>query len=149
MQNIGNSIIWLIPLIAILTVIIIFGVQFVQKLVHEKEWENVKTDMLQIQAKAKIVFEKYHVDNANGLAGEKIEEISTIEQFGIEQDKTYYKWTKETLEQNGLAEVKLEQEDYYIINYDTEEVIYSKGYQTKDGNIYYKLSEIKDLGEEQ
>ena len=147
MQNKGNSLIWLIPLIAILTVIIINGVQFVQKQMHEKEWENVKTDMLQIQAKAKIVFEKYHVDEANGLAGEKIEDISSIEQFGIEQDKTYYKWTKETLEQNSLSDIKLD-EDYYLINYETEEVIYSKGYKSNDGNTYYKLSEIKSLGEE-
>jgi len=148
MQNKGNSLIWLIPLIAILTAIIIFGVQFMQKQVHEKQWENVKTDMLQIQAKAKIVFEKYHVDEANGLAGEKIEDLSEIKQFGIEEDKTYYKWTKETLEQNGLSEVEAD-ENHYIINYETEEVIYSKGYKSNDGNTYYKLSEIKNLGEEQ
>ena len=147
MQNKGNSLIWLIPLIVILTVIIINGVQFIQKQMHEKEWENVKTDMLQIQAKAKIVFEKYHVDEANGLAGEKIEDLSSIEQFGIEQDKTYYKWTKEILDQNGLSDIKVD-EDYYLINYETEEVIYSKGYKSNDGNTYYKLSEIKNLGEE-
>ena len=81
MQNKGNSIIWLIPLLAILTAIIIFGVQFAHNIAHEKEWENVKTDLLQIQAKAKIIYEKYHVDEANGLAGEKIEDLSEIEQF--------------------------------------------------------------------
>lgn len=81
MQNKGNSMIWLIPLLAILIAIIIFGVQFAHNIAHEKKWENVKTDLLQIQAKAKIVYEKYHVDEANGLAGEKIEDLSQVEQF--------------------------------------------------------------------
>lgn len=81
MQKKGNSIIWLILLFAVIITIIVFGVQFAHSIAHEKEWENVKTDLLQIQAKAKIVYEKYHVDETNGLVGEKIDDLSKIEQF--------------------------------------------------------------------
>ena len=35
--------------------------------------------------------------------------------------------------------------NFYIINYDSEEVLFSKGYQTKDGQIYFKLTDIKNL----
>ena len=35
--------------------------------------------------------------------------------------------------------------DFFIVNYETEEVISSKGYKHTDNNTYYKLSEIINL----
>ena len=88
--------------------------------------------MLQIQAKAKLELEKYHLNKENGLKGEKIENA----EFEITEEGNFYKWTKETLEEIGLMQTLIKEDEYYLINYDSEEVIYV----TKNEKI--KLSEI-------
>ena len=145
MKNKGNSLTWLIPAILILIVIIVVGIQFASNLAYEDKWENIKTDMLQIQAKAKLIYENYRIDNANGLLGEKVEDITTIQNFGVSEGESYYKWTKDTTNQVGLSENTLKNEEYYLVNYDTEEVIYSAGFETKEDEVLYKLSDIKNL----
>ncbi len=141
----GKSLIKFIVIIAILMGIILWGIQIIVKEADKKELETIHTNMLQVQAKAKVVFEKYHVDNANGLKGRKIENNSELESFGINDDGNYYVWDKEVLNDVGLIENPLGENDFYIINYDSEEVLFSKGYQTKDGQIYFKLTDIKNL----
>ena len=141
----GKSLIKFIVIIAILMGIILWGIQIIVKETDKKELETIHTNMLQVQAKAKVVFEKYHVDNANGLKGRKIENNSELESFGINDDGNYYVWDKEVLNDVGLIENPLGENDFYIINYDSEEVLFSKGYQTKDGQIYFKLTDIKNL----
>ena len=54
----------------------------------------------------------------------------------------YYLWDKQTLEELELSLEDMEDVDFFIVNYETEEVIYPKGYEHSDGNTYYKLSEI-------
>ncbi len=141
----GKSLIKFIVIIAILMGIILWGIQIIVKEADKKELETIHTNMLQVQAKAKVVFEKYHVDNANGLKGRKIENNSELESFGINDDGNYYVWDKEVLNDVGLIEIPLGENDFYIINYDSGEVLFSKGYQTKDGQIYFKLTDIKNL----
>ena len=52
----------------------------------------------------------------------------------------YYVWNKETLKEVGLENIKLT-DGFYIVNYETDEVIYSEGIQVDDKTCY-KLSEI-------
>lgn len=145
-MNTGKSLIKFIIIIILLIGIIALGIQYFLKELENKQLETIHTDMLLIQAKAKIVFETYHVDKNNGLQGEKVEEKAQLGEYGITADETdYYVWNREILDNLGLKEVELEEGAFYIINYDTEEVIYSKGYETKDGTIYYKLTDIKGL----
>lgn len=140
----GKSLIKFIIIISILVGIIVWGVQVILGELENKNLETIHTDMLLIQAKAKIVFETYHVDNNNGLQGQKIENNAELEQYGITDSTNYYIWNRDVLDNVGLKEIKLDEGDFYIVNYDTEEVIYSKGYE-KDGTTYYKLTDIKEL----
>ena len=39
---------------------------------------------------------------------------------------------------------KVNEDSGYIVNYETNEIIYVKGFEAKD-KTYYKLSEMKDL----
>ena len=39
---------------------------------------------------------------------------------------------------------KIDIADGYLVNYESEEIIYVRGLK-KDDNMYYKLSDIKDL----
>ena len=141
----GKSLIKFIIIISILIGIIVWGIQVVLGELENKNIETIHTDMLLIQAKAKIVFETYHVDNNNGLQGQKIENNAELEKYGVTDSTNYYIWNREVLDNVGLKEIKLDESDFYIVNYDPEEVIYSKGYESKDGTTYYKLTEIKEL----
>lgn len=140
-----RSIIKVIVIIAILTGIIIWGAQMIINEAKKKELETINTNMLLVQAKAKVVFETYHVDNANGLKGTKIEDKAELERFGITDDGNYFVWDRKILDEVGLTEIKLEESNYYIVNYDSEEVLTSKGYKAKDGHTYFKLTDIKRL----
>jgi len=144
----GWAVFWLLPLIVIIIIIIFFGVQFIKLQIDKNELETVSTNLLQIQGKARMIFEKYHINNENALVGEKQESILELEQFGIEEGENYYKWNEEILNEQMLTDIALKEGEYYLVNYETEEVIFSTGYKAKDGTIYYKLSEIKNLGDE-
>ena len=53
----------------------------------------------------------------------------------------YYIIEKETLEEIGLQNINLKK-GFYIVNYNTDEIIYSEGVKIGE-NTYYKLSELK------
>ena len=141
-QKGASIVIWIIGVI-LLAIVIVIAIHFMQEEINKNQQEDIKTEMLQVQAKAKIVLEKYNVDNNNGLKGQKMEDKTLQEKYGIEQIENYYKWTKEILAELGLQETILQEGEYYLVNYDTEEVIYSQGYKAENGEIYYKVSEIK------
>lgn len=122
-----------------ITAAIIVAINFIKIDYKALTNEDIETEMLQIQAKAKVEFEKYHVDKENGLKGEKIDNS----EYGIDEEGSFYKWTKDTLDEVGQTQSILKEGEYYLINYDTEEVIYSAGVKLEDENVYYKLSEIE------
>lgn len=132
-------------IVVVLVIVVIAAIHFAEGEFDKNAKEDVKTEMLQVQAKSKIVLEKYHVDKENGLKGEKMEDASLEEQFNITDISKFYKWTKDTLQEEGIKEPVINENEYYLINYDTEEVVYSAGYKAEDGNIYYKLSDIKNI----
>lgn len=131
--------------VIILVVAITVAIHFAEDEIDKNTQEDIKTEMLQVQAKAKIVLERYHVNNENLLKGEKMEDASLEEAFGITDIANFYKWTEEILKEEGIGEPVVDEGEYYLVNYDTEEVIYSAGIKSEDGNVYYKLSEIKKL----
>lgn len=127
-----------------LCALVIITERFIKDEVNKNIHEDIKTEMLQVQAKAKIILENYHVDNENGLEGEKMEDTSLEEKFKISNISNYYKWTKETLGNIGLTDTLLKTDEYYLVNYEIEDVVYV----TKNGDEYYKLSEIKKSDEQ-
>lgn len=138
------AIIWILGVI-LLIAIIVFAVNLLQNGLEQKNVEDIKTEMLKIQAKAKVVLEMYHVDNKNTLKGEKMSDASLEGVFGITEIANYYKWTIDTLKEVGIQNTLLQNDDYYLVNYDNEEVVYSLGYIAENGNVYYKLSDIKEF----
>ena len=135
-------------IIIILALLIVFTINFAEEELDKNLQEDIKTEMLQVQAKSKIVFEKYHIDNENGLKGEKVEDESLKEKYSIDDLENFYKWSRDVLAEEGIKDIALQEDEYYLVNYDTEEVIYSEGYKNIDGNTYYKLSEIVNLDSE-
>ncbi len=146
---------------AILVVVItalVFAIVYYARMQYAKEClEDIKTDMLLVQAKVKTIQGEYTLEKKNEeiLKGTKLldmQENETIKQFIekenidiSEKEKKYYVLNKENLEELGLEKVALEENTYYIVEYTTNEVYYTKGFTYSDGNTYYELTQIENL----
>jgi len=154
-----KRVITIIVLIILITtlVLIIRGVTNTGiSILSQADLQNIHTEMLIIQAKEKLIAEQSIVeDNKDLLKGEKLsdvdyEAILKIKQDGIineeeEHYNAYYVWNQEILNELNIT-AKLPENHYYIVNYETNDVISTKGYQIlNDDKIYYKLSETKNI----
>lgn len=163
-QKVIKLIIAIFIIIAICAVIVIF----VKKAYQETELQDLRTDLLLIQGKAKTYTENVSVETAN-LNEEKEEDNTKIaevkdqklkgtalencaeniknaaKQASIEDTTDYYYLTQEDLSSMGIN-IKIEKDTYYLVKYNFEdtEVVYTKGYEYK-GTTYYKLSELKNI----
>ena len=137
----GLTAIKLIFTMIILIAIIIVAVFVVIKLVESNHVTDIKTDLLYIQAKCKVLHDKKVVDTNQSLLGEEINEFQgndMINQTVSGEDK-WYKLSQNDLEQIGVG--YLNAEEGFIVNYETQEVIYAQGVQENEG-VFYKLSDI-------
>ena len=134
--------------------IIIYGVlKYAKKEVDSEQFETIKTDMLLIEAKTSIVAQKVKIKEKDAkYIGSKIEndeneDIKKLEEHGIielKKENNYY-----ILDDNNLYELELsvrnQKQGNYIVEYNSNEIIYTSGIKDKDGNILYKLSDIEKV----
>lgn len=81
-------------------------------------------------------------NNTDDEITKTINEFKNTQNITEEEYKKYYVLTDKNLEELKI-DVKNEEKSYYLINYETNEVIITKGYEGK-----YKLSEIEKAIEE-
>ena len=133
-------------LVIIILVLILVAVRFVELQYKNEESETIKTNMLAIQGKAKIIAEEEKALKKE-LAGikisdkkeeENIKKLLEQQNITIDENSKYYVLDKENLKEIGLGNIELESDQYYIVNYDNLEILYTKGVQIGD-NILYKL----------
>lgn len=139
--------------IIIIIAIITICIYYIKNMIQKENKKNYETDMLLIQGKIKVISQESTIQkNEELLQGKKLsenlenEEIKKLLQNKIiseeESDFTkYYILEKTDLEELGLSSIELT-EGYYIVNYETYEVIYTSGVKI-DNNYYYKLSELQ------
>ena len=156
-NNKGITLLVLVITVIILGILATITIGELGDIMHRIDKETISTDLLLVQAKAKVLNEKANFNSDESLLkGQKLDEITGNSQ--IEDLKTkgvldvsdenyskYYVWDKQTVEELEIGIEKMEDSDFYIVNYATDEVIYPKGYKHSDGNTYYKLSEISAL----
>ena len=159
MKN-GLSFIATIFLVLVIAVLV-FGVVYFVRIQYAKETlEDLKTDMLLVQAKVKTISSEYILEEKSEvLKGTKLSEMkenATIQQF-LEKElfdpdkkgKKYYVWDQNTLQEQELSQVTLEEGSYYIVEYTDNEVYYTKGFTYADGKTYYEISDIEKLETEE
>lgn len=152
----GMSQITLVISIIIIIVIAVLGFNITKKMLERRNVENYKTNMLLLQGKVKVISKEFVMkkEDEEILEGKKVsenlerEDIKELLQKGIisQEDESFeriYIIENEDLERIGLSNIKLK-DGYYIVNYNTDEIIYSKGIEI-DQKVYYKLSEIKEM----
>ena len=144
-----------ILLIILIGLIIGGAIYFMRNKYNDEQLETIKTNMLLIQGETKIIREKINMkEKGVSYIGIKIdketenEDIKTLQDNGVidttSKDNNYYILEKGHLEELGLNQISLD-EGYYIVEYNGNEIIYSKGVQDKGGNTLYKLTDIKNI----
>ena len=138
--------------IIIFICLIIFVVAFITYLlksnVSKEKNADIKANMLLIQGACKVKKQKTILEkNDDALVGTKLSEaednaiIENFKSLGIlgesEYDR-YYILTDDNLQELEV-EVKNEKDSYYLVNYDTSDVIITKGYLGE-----YKLADIEN-----
>ncbi len=148
----GLSFIGTIILVIIIAVITFGVVYFVRIQADKEQAEDIKTNMLLVQAKVKKLSGDYILEEKEEvLVGTKLSEMQEEqpikdflekELFDIdEKDKKYYVLNQQNLNDMGLNNVVLEENAYYIVEYTSSEVYYTNGYLDENGNLHYSVSE--------
>ena len=153
----GVTLVLLVIIVIVLSILTTVTIREIGSLMNNVRLETMTTNLLLIQAKAKVIYEKsnFHDDDSL-LKGQKVNEIlnnDALEDLisdGVlstseEHYDSYYLWDKQTIEELELNIPDMKSGDFFIVNYVTEEVISSKPYKHTDNNLYYKLSEILEL----
>ena len=145
----GMGIIAIIIAVLVIIGIAIFAYNFIVNTADEQKLEDIRTNMLLIQGKCKILQETTKVNNnQDGLKGRKLSEMqedSIVSEFlnkniidSSKLDK-YYALSNEDLSAMEL-DIKNEEKSYYVVNYEENAVYITKGYNAKDSEeVFYKL----------
>lgn len=151
MKNYKNKMFKLGIVFILIIVILIFGLKYFKKIMFDNEIYDIKTNMLVIQGKIKLLKGEAEVSkNEKIYIGTKISDLDNkeikefMQNLGIEESKfaTYYILNKVDFEKMSiLGELKNIEDNVYIVNYNDAEVIYIKGINVDD-SIKYKLSDI-------
>ena len=143
-----------ILLIVIIAVLVATGIYFVRVKYNESYIETIKTNMLTIRWKAEsYVNSKRAAKEEITYFGTKASELKDIDSYvkllfdkGILNDENadkYYVLSDGNMEQLKL-EITNEKESYYLINYETYDVIITKGCSYDSKNVYYRIDDIEN-----
>ena len=152
----GMTLITTAVLVIVIAALVFAVVYYARIELAKQNLENIKTDMLLVQAKVKGVASNYTLDKKEeDFKGTKIAEMQEQESIKKfleatkidieEKDKKYYVLNEQNLIELNLNKVKLEENEYYIVEYTSNEVYYTKGVTYTDGNTYYNITDIEEL----
>ena len=150
----GLSMIALILILVIVGTIIFIGVRYIKQYINNEKNEDIKTTMLFIQGKTTEIRNKHEVDSeANLLIGEKLDLENTSTEYNISQelkdilinieDSDIYVLSKEDLDNIGLKDIEVNNNEFYMVDYNSEDIFYSLGINGK-----YKLSDLETKKED-
>lgn len=142
--------------ILVVILIIVIGIHLVIKFASngysKEEMETLKTNMLLIQGKAEIIAQKVEIKEKNAkYVGTQVKEkeneeiIQNLINNNIidinSKDSNLYCLNNEDIKELGLDSIYTD--NYYIVDYKKNDVIYPNGMENENGDIIYKLSEMK------
>lgn len=142
----------IILVILIIAALIYGAVKVLNKEYNNAEYETVKTNMLLIQGKTEVIAQQVEIEEEGATyIGTEIKEkqddakIQNLIQNNIidieSKDNNYYCIDNANLEELGLGNIKTE--DYFIVDYKQNDVIFVDGIENEEGNVVYKLSDME------
>lgn len=141
----------IILVIAVIAVAIYGIIKMVNDEYNKEEFATIKTNMLLIQGKTEIIAQKVDIKEkgAKYIGTEikekendaKIQNLINNNVIDINSKKSNYY----CLDNDNLKELELDinVDDYYIVDYKNNDVIYVDGIQDPNGNMVYKLSDME------
>lgn len=146
----GITLATLVVTIIVIAILASISVYTGTNIIKKTNLQNINTNMMLIQAKTKTIAEqaKFNKDTSN-YKGMKLTDVTQnefveklISNHVIEDQANWYLLSQSDLNEMGLEKIKIE--EGYLVNYNTEEVMYVKGFEANN-QTYYKLSEMKNL----
>ena len=167
-NNKGVTLVSLVITIVVLLIISGITVNVSNDVIKQANLQDLKTNMLLIQAKAKTYAEEVKFQTANldetkeadktkiaeikatNLKGTALELCDTSIQNAADNAKVtdtadFYYLSRENLSEMGIN-IEVPEGAYYLVKYNFEdtEVVYTKGFKYQN-QVYYKLSEINQI----
>ena len=139
----GITIIALIITIILMLILVGVTVKVGTKEISKAKLEDIKTEMISIKTRAKIVKDKYDFKDIDNLVGTKLSEAPDYNAEAIDipdaSKENCYIWTQEDLNSQELSSIKVDKDKFYVVYYgDDIEIYYSKGVDGK-----YSLTELQ------
>lgn len=146
----GITIVSLVVTIIVLAILAAVTVNASDSILKQVKLQNINTNMMLIQAKVKTISEQANFNKDTSVyKGYVVQDVSgnkniqkLVDNGVIDDTSKYYVLWQEQLDDMGLE--KIDVENGYIVNYDTQEIIYVKGFE-HNGTTYYKLSDTRIL----
>lgn len=147
----GMSHITLIIWVLIILAIGALAISFITKDINNRKIENLTTDMLLVQGKIKVIAQENEMnEEEHHLIGRKVqdnledEKVKKLLENNIikSEDEIFDKYY--IIDSEILKELNLQDNldgEYYIVNYTSYEIIYTKGLEI-DGQMHYTLTEL-------
>lgn len=153
----GVTIISLVITIIVLLIISSITIYKGTNSIKEAKLESLKTNMLLIKAKAKEYVEQASFKNGTSneikdeakaeLKGNEIQDFSLYTYINKTDEQFVYDLTNQ-LEDIGLHEISIEENEKYIVKYDIKnvevEIYNTKGYDD-NGSVKHSLTELENI----
>ena len=145
----GITLVAMIITVILMLILATLAFRYSKFAIHKSDLENLKTNMLLIQGKARTIYEKYSFKDIDTLVGTEVGEGNITLTPGVSnklnsQEGTYYILEQSDLNSMGLGSIEVDTESFYIVDYSSFEVYYSIGY-TEGNTTYYSLTELQAL----
>lgn len=147
-QSKGIALIGLISVVVIILIVVLWGLKYAKGYLNNQQKEDTKATMLAIQTVITNVKNKHIVDEKeNSLIGVKLDLENNETEYKITEDlknvlstmenAELYILNKEELNNLGVKNVEVNDTEFYIVDYNSEDIVYSLGVEGK-----YKLSDM-------
>lgn len=152
----GLTYIAMIFIIVLIALIVFAVIYFARIQVSKENLETLKTNLLLIQGKTNLVSQHVEMKEKDAkLTGTKLADMKEdeiikafLEKKIIDEDSEdsdFYVLKDQDLKDLELDNIKVESGMYFIVDYKKNDIITTKGYESTDGQVYYKLSDIEKL----
>ena len=138
----GITLVALTITIIIMLILVGVGINFGGNAIEKAKIEDIKTDMISIKTRAKIIAEEYNFKDIENLVGTSATN-EEIQKLGLTElnNGNIKKWSTNDLNSQNLSKIE---GDKYVVCYDLEdpnncEVYYIDGYKGK-----YSLTDFQD-----
>ena len=137
----GITLVALVITVILMMILVGVTVHFSTDAIEKANLEDIKTDMISIKTRAKIVAEQYNFKDIENLVGSTITD-EEAQKLGEPNSDKILKWSSDDLAAQNLGTIE---GDTYVVKYDLEnpnncEVYYLEGYENM-----HSLTQLQEL----